>query len=172
MKSVTVPIWKGKGDVAECANYRPVRLLCHTVKILERVLDSRIRAIVEISPNQCGFVKGKGTTDAIHAARLLIERHREKNATVHTAFLDLEKAFDRVPRDLIWYSLRRHGVPEAYIRWIQLLYSGANSVVRCPAGISPPFSISVGVHQGSALSPLLFILCMDSVIRGIQTPHP
>uniref|UniRef100_A0A669B359 Reverse transcriptase domain-containing protein n=1 Tax=Oreochromis niloticus TaxID=8128 RepID=A0A669B359_ORENI len=55
---------------------------------------------------------------------------KEKNKTVHMAFLDLEKAFDRVPHDLIWHSLRSHGVPEAYIKWIQLLYDNATINVR------------------------------------------
>lgn len=87
-------------------------------------------------------------------------------------FLDLEKAFDRVPHDLIWASLRRHHVPEAYISWVQLLYQDVRNLVRCTAGISPPFNINVGVHQGSALSPLLFITCMDTVTRDLQTPHP
>lgn len=170
--SVTVPIWKGKGDVTVCSNYRPIRLLCHTMKIFERIIDARIRAIVEISPNQCGFVKGCGTTDAIHAARLLMERHREKRRAIHVAFLDLEKAFDRVPHDLIWLSLRKHKVPEVYVRWIKMLYAGATSSVRCAAGETDPFAIRVGVHQGSALSPLLFILCMDTATADLHTPHP
>uniref|UniRef100_A0A914WEF4 Reverse transcriptase domain-containing protein n=1 Tax=Plectus sambesii TaxID=2011161 RepID=A0A914WEF4_9BILA len=113
--SVMVPIWKGKGDVAECLNYRPIHLLCHTMKIFKQILDTWIRAIIKITPNQCGFVPRCGTTDAIHAARLLLEKHREKNKTVHTAFLDLEKAFDRVLHELIWHALRSHGVPEVYV---------------------------------------------------------
>uniref|UniRef100_A0A914WXY9 Reverse transcriptase domain-containing protein n=1 Tax=Plectus sambesii TaxID=2011161 RepID=A0A914WXY9_9BILA len=111
-QSITVPIWKQKGSPAECANYRPIRLLSHTMKIFERIIDSRIRTIVQLSVNQCGFVKRCGTIDAIHAARLLFERHREKAKQLHTAFLDLEKAFDRVPHSLIWYSLRKRSVPE------------------------------------------------------------
>ena len=170
--STTVPIWKEKGDVAECSNYRPIRLLCHAMKIFERILDTRLRQIITITSNQCGFVKGCGTTDAIHAARLLLERHREKNKPVHVSFLDLEKAFDRVPHELIWHSLRSHGVPEEYVRWIQLLYRNVTSTVRCSVGTSPPFTINVGVHQGSALSPLLFVLCMDTVTADIQSHHP
>ncbi|EYC06739.1 hypothetical protein Y032_0074g870 [Ancylostoma ceylanicum] len=61
--STTVPIWKGKGDIADCTTYRPIRLLCHTMKIFERILDSRLRDIVEVSRNQCGFVKKCSTTD-------------------------------------------------------------------------------------------------------------
>lgn len=82
------------------------------MKIFERILDARLRNIVSITPNQCGFVKGCGTMDAIHAARLLMERHGEKRKKIHMAFPGLKKAFDRVPHELIWYALRAHGVPE------------------------------------------------------------
>ncbi|EYC24746.1 hypothetical protein Y032_0013g2089 [Ancylostoma ceylanicum] len=99
-RSTTVPIWKKKGSPAECCNYRPIRLLPHTMKIFERIVDRRIREIVELSSNQCGFVKNCSTTNAIHAARLLVGKHLEKNAPLHVAFLDLEKAFDRVPHDV------------------------------------------------------------------------
>ncbi|CAI5450387.1 unnamed protein product [Caenorhabditis angaria] len=89
--SSTIPVFKMKGTPADCANYRPIRLLCHTMKILERIVDTRIRKIVKISNQQCGFVKGKSTTDAIFAARQIIEKHREKKSPLHLAFLDLEK---------------------------------------------------------------------------------
>ena len=170
--STTVPIWKRKGSPAECSNYRPIRLLSHTMKIFERVLDKRIRDIVNITVNQAGFVKGCGTTDAIHVARLLIEKYREKHRPLHVAFLDLEKAFDRVPHDLIWYALRCHQVPEELLRWVQLLYRDPKSRVRSAAGTSKPLRVSVGVHQGSALSPLLFILVMDAITHDIQRPAP
>uniref|UniRef100_A0A671L7T5 ribonuclease H n=1 Tax=Sinocyclocheilus anshuiensis TaxID=1608454 RepID=A0A671L7T5_9TELE len=101
-----------------------------------------------------------------------MEKHREKYKTVHMAFLDLEKSFDRVPHNLIWRALRFHGVPEEYVKWVELLYHNTSSMVRCPAATSPPFNITVGVHQGSALLPLLFILCMDTMTADLQRPHP
>lgn len=170
--STTVPIWKGKGNIADCSTYRPIRLMSHTLKILERIIDQKLRDIVDISENQCGFVKGLSTTDAIHAARLLLEKHREKNKTIHAAFLDLEKAFDRVPHEVIWWALRKHQVPEEYIRWIKMIYRGATSSVRSSVGTSKDFPIRVGVHQGSALSPLLFVTVMDAVTRDLQKPVP
>ncbi|VDP11736.1 unnamed protein product [Heligmosomoides polygyrus] len=171
-ESTTIPIWKKKGSPADCSNYRPIRLLSHSMKIFERILDSRIREIVKLSSNQCGFVAGCGTIDAIHAARLLVEKHREKQRPVHLAFLDLEKAFDRVPREVIWYALRQHGVPEELVEWVRMLYSCPKSRVQAAAGTSTEFPISVGVHQGSALSPLLFVVVMDAITRDLQKPVP
>ena len=69
-----------------------------------------------MSPNQCGFVKGVGTTDAIHSARIVMEKYREKQKELHAAFLDLEKAFDIVPHEVIWWALRKHKVPEEYVQ--------------------------------------------------------
>ncbi|EYC30555.1 hypothetical protein Y032_0005g2716 [Ancylostoma ceylanicum] len=166
-QSSTIPIWKGKAD---CTNYRPIRLLSHTIKIFERVIDRRIReAIVLLSPNQCGFLP---TTDAIHAARLLIEKHREKKKPLHLAFLDLEKAFDRVPHEVIWYALRLQGIPEEILKWVQMLYVDHRSKVQVAAGTSTEFPITVGVHQGSALSPLHFIVVMDALTKDLQRPAP
>ncbi|KAK6750121.1 hypothetical protein RB195_002234 [Necator americanus] len=71
-----------KGDIADCTSYRPIRLLCHTMKVFERVPEARLRKIVSVSLNQCDFVKDCSTIDAIHAARILLEKHREKNRSV------------------------------------------------------------------------------------------
>ena len=100
----------------------------------------------------------------------LIEKYLEVKQPVHSAFLDLEKAFDKVPHELIWLALRDHLVPEVYIDWIKLMYVNSSNSVRCSFGLSQPYRISVGVHQGSALSPLLFILVMDTIGRGLITP--
>ncbi|KAK6751622.1 hypothetical protein RB195_003191 [Necator americanus] len=142
------------------------------MKVFESVLEARLRKIVSVSLNQCGFVKDCSTIDAIHAVRILLEKHREKNRSVHLAFLDLEKAFDRVPHELLWMSMRSHRVPDEYVRWTKLLYAKPTSVVRCAAVTSRPFPVQVGVHQGSSLSPLLFILCMDTITKEIQKQHP
>ncbi|VDP37453.1 unnamed protein product [Heligmosomoides polygyrus] len=150
----------------------PSNPLSHSMKIFKRIVEGRIRDIVQLSTNQCGFVAGCGTVDAIHAVRLLIEEHREKQKPVHLAFLDLEKTFHRVPREVIWYALREHGVPEELIEWVRILYSCPKSRVQAAAGTSMEFPIAVGVHQGSALSPLLFVVVMDVVSHDLQQPVP
>lgn len=99
--SITIAIWKSKGDMADCSNYSPIRFLCHTMKIFERIMDSQLHNIATITPNQCSVDKGSETRDTIHAARLLMEKLWEKKLTLRLTFLDLEKAFDRVPHDLI-----------------------------------------------------------------------
>ncbi|VDO27916.1 unnamed protein product [Heligmosomoides polygyrus] len=105
-----------KDDPADCSNYHPIRLLSHSMKIFERILVRRIREIDKLFDNQRGFVAGCGTVDVIYAARVLVEKQRP----MHIAFLDLEKAFDRVPREVIWYALRQHNVLEELIEWVRI----------------------------------------------------
>ncbi|VDP13306.1 unnamed protein product [Heligmosomoides polygyrus] len=155
------------GSPADCASYRPIRLVSHTMKIFERIVDRRIRDVVQLSTNQCGSVAGCGTVDAIHAVRLLLEKHRENQKPVHFAFLDLE-VFDRVPREVMWCAFRRHGVPEELIEWVRILYSCPVSRVRALTGTSMEFPVSVGMYQASALSPLLFVVVMDATISKGQ----
>ncbi|XP_039760423.1 uncharacterized protein LOC120634096 [Pararge aegeria] len=171
-QSFLVPFYKGKGDVRDCNNYRAIKLMSHTFKIWERILNNRIRDIVELTPNQCGFVTGKGTSDAIQTIRIMLEKAKINKSNLHMIFIDLEKAFDHVPRNLIWQSLRAQNVPEQYICLIQDMYNNVTTQVVSAAGTSDGFAIEVGVHQGSALSPLLFNVNMDYLTKDCQRPVP
>ncbi|VDO75398.1 unnamed protein product [Heligmosomoides polygyrus] len=104
--STIVPIFKQKGDASECSNYRGIKLISHTMKIYERLVDSRLREIVPISQVQWGFMPERFITDAIFIARQVMEKYREKPKPCYQAFLDLEKAYDRLAQDVIWNALR------------------------------------------------------------------
>ena len=93
------------------------------------------------------------------------EKFRAKKKELFHIFVDLEKAFDRVPREAIVWALRRQKVPERLITLIMALYNNSRSKVRTMAGTSEEFDINVGVHQGSALSPLLFVVVMQEATR-------
>lgn len=101
------------------------------LKILERVIGTRIRTLIELHPNQCGFVGGRSTTDAIQSFRILTEKYKAAKKDLFVIFIDLQKAFDSVPRHLIWAALRSHNVPEIYVDLIKDMYSDANTMIRC-----------------------------------------
>ncbi|KAK3516208.1 hypothetical protein QTP70_006358 [Hemibagrus guttatus] len=133
-RSVLVPIFKNKGDVQSCSNYRRIKLMSHTMKVWERVVEARLRKVVDICEQQYGFMPRKSTTDAIFALRILMEKYRDGQRELHCVFVDLEKAYDRVPREELWYCMRKSGVAEKYVRVVQDMYERSRTVVRCAVG--------------------------------------
>ncbi|KAE8728970.1 Detected protein of unknown function [Hibiscus syriacus] len=121
-ESTVIPIYKNKGDSQRCGNYRGIKLLSHTMKLWERMIEDRLRQITRVSKNQFGFMPGRSTTETIHLLQQLMEKYREKNRDLHMAFIDLEKAYDSVPRDTIWKTLETRWIPTAYIRAIRDMY--------------------------------------------------
>ncbi|KAK3518100.1 hypothetical protein QTP70_033322 [Hemibagrus guttatus] len=94
-RSVLMPIFKNKGDVQSCSNYRGIKLMSHTMKLWERVVEARLRKVVEICEQQYGFMPRKSTTNAIFALRILMEKYRDGQRELHCVFVDLEKAYDQ-----------------------------------------------------------------------------
>ncbi|KAK3575637.1 hypothetical protein QTP86_031594, partial [Hemibagrus guttatus] len=171
-RSVLVPIFKNKGDVQSCSNYRGIKLMSHTMKLWERVVEARLRKVVEICEQQYGFMPRKSTTDAIFALRILMEKYRDGQKELHCVFVDLEKAYDRVPREELWYCMRKSGVAEKYDRVVQDMYERSRTVVRCAVGQTEEFKVEVGLHQGSALSPFLFAIVMDQLSEEVRQESP
>ncbi|KAK3521568.1 hypothetical protein QTP70_013092 [Hemibagrus guttatus] len=85
---------------------------------------------------------------------------------------DLEKAYDRVPREELWYCMRKSGVAEKYVRVVQDMYERSRTVVRCAVGQTEEFNGEVGLHQGSALSPFLFAIVMDQLSEEFRQESP
>ena len=76
-RSVLIPIYKNKGDAQCCGNYRGIKLMIHTIKVWERIIETRLRDRVEISKQQYESMPGKGTTDAMFALRMSMEKYRK-----------------------------------------------------------------------------------------------
>ena len=129
-------------------NYRGLKLTEQAIKILERIVNGLIRQVVSIDDSQFGFVPGRGTTDAIFVVRQLQEKYLAVNKQLYMAFLDLEKAFDRVPQKVIWWALRRLGVEEWIVRLVQGMYNNVRSQVRVGQGFSKKFEVKVRSPPG------------------------
>ena len=81
--STITPIYKQKEDPLECNNFRGITLLSHTLKLWERVVESRLRKMVNISERQYGFQPGKSTIQPLFCLRMLQEKHREFGKELH-----------------------------------------------------------------------------------------
>ena len=134
--NVLVPIFKGKGSVMNCGSFRGVELLEHGMKIIERVLERRIQALVDFDEAQFGFMPGKGTTDALFLVQSLQEEHRAKDKRMYMCFGDLEKAFDRVLRRVMERAMRKKGLPEILVKAVMSLHEEAETKVRVGLGLS------------------------------------
>ncbi|KAK3506431.1 hypothetical protein QTP70_002157 [Hemibagrus guttatus] len=101
-----------------------------------------------------------------------MEKYRDGQRELHCVFVDLEKAYDRVPREELWYCMRKSGVAEKYLRVVQDMYERSRTVVRCAVGQTEEFNVEVGLHQGSALSPFLFAIVMDQLSEEVRMESP
>ena len=101
-KSVLIPIYKNKGDTQCYGSYRGIKLTSHKMKVWEKIIEARIRDRVEINEHQYGFMPRKGTTDALFALRMLMEKYRKSQRELYCVSVDLEKAYDRVLREELW----------------------------------------------------------------------
>jgi len=145
----------------------------HTVMIYPPADGHPSRHIRErVHSNQFGFTAGKGTIDPIFILRQVQEKILEGNRKRYWTFVDLEKAFDRVPREVLCWSLRWKGISDKLVRIIKSMYDGAVITVRSGRGNTLVFEIKVCVHQGSCLSPLLFIIVMDAVSDYVRHDVP
>src|SRR3989442_15155647 len=110
-----VNVYKGEENALECSSYTGIKLLDHVLKVLERVLEARLRKTVKIDDMQFGFSPSKGTTDAIFIVRQVQEKLLGKQKEVWMAFVDLEMAFDRGPREVLWWALGHFGGGEGVV---------------------------------------------------------
>src|SRR6218665_2488737 len=119
-----------KEDVMHCENYRGIKLLEIGLKVYDKVIEMRIRERVELHDNQFGFRPGRGTMEAEVITRQVQEKILEGNNKIYWTFVDLEKAFDRVPREVIYLSLREKGITEKMVPLVKSMYEAARTSVK------------------------------------------
>ena len=156
-----------KNDRGNCGNYRTLALISHMSKIVLNIIQQRLVPFVksEVSDAQCGFVPGKSTVDAIFRVKGLAQAYLAVKQPLHLIFVDFRKAFDSVSHTKLFEMLRRLGMAEDLVRIIENLYSNAHGTISWKGHTSASFPTPAGVRQGCPISPSLFNIYTECIMR-------
>ena len=163
------PVFK-KDDPTLAENYRPISLLCIVSKVLERCIFNH--CYTHFAPPlynlQHGFLRGKSTVtqllEVYHDILDMIAGGQE----IDVIHLDLSKAFDKVPHDLLLTKLHRHGISGTALRWFEGYLSNRQQRVVLEGTFSDWLPVTSGVPQGSILGPLLFLVFANEMPSYVQ----
>ena len=166
-RSIFIPIPK-EGNARECSNYRTIALISHTSKVMLKILQDRRQQYVnrELPDVQAGFRKGRGTRDQIANILWIIKKAREFQKNVYFCFIDYAKAFDCVDHNKLWKIFKEMGIPNHLTCLLRNLCAGQEATVRIGHGTTDWFQIGKGVCQGCILSPCLFNLYAEYIMRN------
>ncbi len=169
-EAIIVSIYKGKGKREECNIYKGISLFSVPGKIYRRILHERMMKVTDksVGDEQGGFWKGRGCVNQNFPVKILVEKYLEKDRTLFAAFMDLEKAYDRVDRKGPWETLRVYGARGKLLEGVRSFYENASASVLVNGELSESFKVEVGVRQGCMMSPWLFNIYMDGCIREMN----
>lgn len=156
-----------KGDLSSCSNYRGITLLSIPGKVFNRILLNRVKDAVDphLRDQQAGFRKERSCTDQIATLRIILEQSLEWNSPLYVNFIDYEKAFDSVDRQILWRLTRHYGVPEKITNIIRKSYEGMTCRIVHGGQLTDTLEVRTGVRQGCLLSPFLFLLAIDWIMK-------
>ena len=165
--SILVPIFK-KGSPDDPSNYRGISLLSCLAKFFYSILNDRLLHFASengiLVPNQLGFLPGNRTSDAHIILHNLINKYCHKNRKyLYGCFIDFSKAFDSVPRDILFQKLIKYGITGKFLEVIMNAYREDHTFVKIKNKLSPKIMTEIGVKQGCIMSPMLFNLFMSDL---------
>ena len=166
MKGCILPFPK-KGDLWLARNYRGITLTSIAAKIYNALLRNRIEPKIYdiLRKNRNGFRRNRSTTSQILTFRRILEGVRAKNLLATLIFVDFTKAFNSIHRGKMEQILLAYGIPKETVAEITILNRKTKVKVRSLDGDTEYFDIVAGVLQEDRLSPYLFIICLDYVLR-------
>lgn len=160
-----------KGDRTKCENWRGITLLSIASKVLTRILLERLKAAIDkkLRINQAGFRARESCTDHIATLRIIVEQSIEWQSNLYLNFIDFQRAFDSVHRESTWKLLRYYGILCKFIIIIKFIikafYPDFNVQIIHNGTISENVPIETGVRQGCILSPTIFLIIIDWIMK-------
>ena len=143
-------------------------LISHASKVKLKIPQARLQQYMnsELPDVQAGFRKGRGTRDQTPNICWIMEKAREFQKNIYFCFIDYGKAFDCVDHNQLWKILQEMGIPDHLTCLLRNLYAGQEATVRTGHGTTDWFQIVKGVRQGCILSPCLFNLYAEYIMRN------
>ena len=165
-KGVIVKLPK-KCYLGDCNNWRGITLLSVPGKVFCKVLLNRLQTQVDrnLREEQAGFRSERSCSEQIFTLRNIIEQTIEFQKSAIVNFIDFQKAFDSVHRPILWKILASYGIPEKYINILKALYKSSSCCIKTANGHTEYFEIMSGLRQGCILSPFLFTIVIDFVMK-------
>lgn len=165
-RSILLP--KGSENLHDIGNWRPLTLSSVILRLYSRALAARLSDVVDLNPRQKGFTKGTNLAENIELVKALCQRSKSQGEPLAVLFLDLAKAFDTVPHELIQQALRRVGVCSSFLRIVGDMYSDCFTRFRVKDGETGKIFMRSGVKQGDPMSPVLFNLVLDPLLTKLE----
>ena len=161
------PIFK-KESTKDPDNYRGLAIGSTFAKLFSFIMLKRLVEFIDIkkliSPQQIGFMKGKGTSDHIFLIQTIVEKVVNKNKKkLYAVFIDFKKAYDTVNRELLMKKLKNLGINGVFMRNIEAMYQNTEYCLKLKNGHTPAIKSNLGLKQGCPLSPMLFNLYIDDI---------
>ena len=164
-----IPLVKDQqGNHADTSNYRGITISPILSKLLEHVLKAVFCDHLLTSEYQYGYKKESSTIHAIHCLRETVNHYINHGSRVYCAFLDASKAFDRVDHAGLFSKLIHRSIPLAFLKLIMSWYNGMKCRVKWADSFSEWFEISAGVRQGGVLSPDLYSIYVDELLKKLE----
>jgi hypothetical protein len=166
------PAYKGKGCKDEMGNYRPISVIGHIPKILERQIYCQVISYLEnhklITDDQSAYLKKHNTQTSLH--RVLDDWHIsiDDGMFIGTCALDISKCFDTINHHILLEKLEIYGFDENVVDWFRSYLLDRGHKVRCNAKISQTKYLNIGVPQGSILGPILFLIYSNDLNNHVH----
>ena len=165
-ESIIIPLYK-KGNINDPKNYRGISLTDISSKIYGSIINNRLQTLVKqnnlTGEIQAGFKEGYSTVDHIFTLLSCVQKQFHKNRKLYVAFIDFEKAFDSINRNLLWPVLSKNRIEGKMYRCIRSMYDNVKAKVRCGDELTDPIQCTYGVKQGDICSPVLFTLFINEL---------
>ena len=174
LTSILNPIHKS-GDKSDTTNYRGIAVMSCFAKLFYSVLNLRLTDYVLekkiLNERQLGFIKGNRTTDAHIILHSLIQKYCfMKGSRLYSCFVDFSKAFDTIPRGLLFKKLANYGIKGNFFNILKNMYINDSICIKVDNKLTNCFRVNQGVRQGCVLSPLLFNLFLADLPEFLLSP--